>query len=238
MVVAVATVLDEARMRTVSARRRPRGPAARRLVEPRPRRGSPDETRTRLVAAAAEELNRAGYHGTDSNRIARAAGYAPGTFYKHFPDKRAILLAAYEAWVTTEWQAIERIVQEPTGRESKGGSTNGRAGGDLASRIVDAVLVFHRRWQGLRTSLRGLVAVDPEVRAFYRAQRRRQLDSLRALRRGSGTAEDRAADALLLYTLERVCDAVAEGEARTLGVAEDALRTRLVDAVAAALRRR
>jgi AcrR family transcriptional regulator len=206
----------------MSSPRRPRGPA-RRLVEPRRRRGSPDETRDRLVAAAAEELERKGYHGTDTNRIARAAGYAPGTFYKHFPDKRAILLAAYEAWVTTEWQAIARVVAER------------RPAAERAARIVDAVLDFHRRWQGLRTGLRGLVATDPAARTFYRAQRRRQLDSLRALRHGADTPERRAADAFLLYTLERVCDAVAEGEPRALGVPESALVEQLTRVVDAAL---
>jgi AcrR family transcriptional regulator len=200
-----------------------RRPAARRLKTPRPRRGAPAETRDRLVAAAAEELNRAGFHGTDTNRIARAAGYAPGTFYKHFPDKRAVLLAAYEAWVTTEWHAIERVTAEPD------------AARPLAERIVDAVLAFHRRWSGLRASLRGLVAVDAEARAFYRAQRRRQLDSLRSMRGGTKSAEARAADAHLLYTLERVCDAIVEGEARALGVSEAALVARLVAMVRAAL---
>ncbi len=190
--------------------RRDPGPA-RRLVAPRRRRGSPDETRARLVAAAADEIERAGYHGTDTNRIARAAGYSPGTFYKHFPDKRAILLAAYEAWVTTEWRAIARVLAER------------RPPAERAARIVDAVLAFHRRWHGLRASLRGLVAVDPAVRRFYRAQRRRQLDALRALRHGADTPARRAADAFLLYTLERVCDAVAEGEPRALGVPADAL---------------
>jgi AcrR family transcriptional regulator len=210
-------------MASPAARRRPRGPA-RRLGEPRPRRGTPDETRARLVAAAAEELERHGYHGTDTNRIARAAGYAPGTFYKHFADKRAILLAAYEAWVTIEWQAIARVLAER------------RPAGERAARIVDAVLDFHRRWQGLRASLRSLVAVDPEVRAFYRAQRRRQLDSLRALRPGADTPERRAADAFLLYTLERVCDAAAEGEPRALGVREGDLVAHVVRVVEAALR--
>lgn len=195
---------------------RPRRPAARRLAAPRPRRGTPSETRVRLVAAAADEINRAGYHGTDTNRIARAAGYAPGTFYKHFDDKRAVLLAAYEAWVTTEWRAIERVVTEPGTAATR------------ARRIIDAVLEFHRTWRGLRTSLRGLVALDPTVRAFYWGQRRRQLDSLRGLRKGTPSAAARAADAHLLYTLERVCDAIVEGEARALGVDEAALVDRLV----------
>ena len=204
---------------------RPRRPAARRLRVPRPRRGTPSETRDRLVAAAAEEIDRVGYHGTDTNRIARAAGYAPGTFYKHFADKRAILLAAYQVWVTTEWQAIAQVVAEP-------GTADARA-----RRIIDAVLGFHRAWRGLRTSLRGLVALDPVVRKFYWAQRRRQLDSLRTLRRGAPSPAGRAADAHLLYTMERVCDAVVEGEARALRVDERALVARLVTMVRTALER-
>lgn len=177
----------------------------------RPRRGAPDETRERLVAAAARVFNRVGYRGTDSNRLARAAGYAPGTFYKHFRNKRDILLAAYEAWVTMEWSAIERTLAERGGRH------------ELAARIVDMVLAMHRRWRGLRASLRALVAEDPVARAFYRRQRRRQLQLLAALRgAGDPTPRVREEDAVLLYTLERVCDAIAEGEIRDLGLSVEA----------------
>src|SRR5882724_2072818 len=90
------------------------------LRTPRPRRGSPELTRKRLVAAAARLFNRAGYHGTDSNEIARAAGYATGVFYKHFVDKREIFLAAYETWVVSEWKAVE-------GELSSGGTTHATA---------------------------------------------------------------------------------------------------------------
>ena len=170
----------------------------------RPRRGRPAATRARLLAAAAREFNRVGYHGTDSNRLARAAGYAPGTFYKHFADKRAIFLAVYEAWVTAEWAAVGRAL---------------RAGGrpdEIATRVVEMVLRLHRRWRGLRASLRALVAADPVARKFYRGQRRRQLELLASFRAARRVRE---ADAVMLYTLERVCDAVADGELRELGLA-------------------
>ena len=174
----------------------------------RPRRGSPADTRARLIAAAAAEINRVGYHGTDSNRIARAAGYAPGTFYKHFPDKQTILLAAYERWVTGEWQAIEMTLRA-------GGRTQ-----QLARRIVELTLRLHRRWRGLRSSLLGLVTTDAGVRRFYRGQRRRQLQMLNDLRRaGRGPrTHSPEEDAVLLFTLERTCDAVANGEIRDLGL--------------------
>ena len=186
---------------------------APRLRGRRPRRGQPDATRARLVATAAVVFNRDGYHGTDSNRLARAAGYAPATFYKHFPDKRALFLAAYEAWVTLEWTAVEHAV-------AGGGSADA-----LAGQVVALVLAMHRRWRGLRASLRALVANDPIARAFYRAQRRRQLRLLAAL--APRRARPRAEDALLLFTLERVADAIADGELTDLGVAVAPTVTRL-----------
>ncbi len=177
----------------------------------RARRGSPDDTRDRLVAATAREIERHGYHGTDSNKIARAAGYAPGSFYKHFPDKRAALLAAHARWVDAEWDALDAL--------------------DDAAAIVDFVLAHHRRWRGLRAAIRSLVATDPVVRRFHRAHRRRQLARMGA---GPGApASRRAAAALLLLEVERIADAVADGELAALGVGPAVMRGHLVARVKA-----
>jgi AcrR family transcriptional regulator len=196
-------------------------PAPARPRRARPLRGAPDQTRARLVAAAAQIFNQGGYHGTDSNRIASAAGYAAGTFYKHFADKREVFLAAYAAWVAAEWDAVGATL-------ARGGSAR-----ELATRLVDQTLKLHRRWKGFRASMLALAATDPAARRVYRDQRRQQLERMRALRESAGLApHDRADDALLLFTLERVCDAVAQGETRALGVPEQALRGRLVELVA------
>ncbi|PPE73619.1 hypothetical protein C3942_12525 [Solimonas fluminis] len=199
--------------------------AARRpKQEARPRRGAPEETRRRLVAAAAEEFNRLGYEGTDSNRLARAAGYAPGTFYKHFRDKREIFLAAYAEWVDREWEEVSAALD-------LGGEVTRRAGC-----IVDLLLAHHRRWSGLRASLRMLTAADPVVREFYRGQRRRQFELLARLRAAAGDPpRPREQDALLLFTLERSADAMAEDEAEALGLDPAAMRALLVERVTAAL---
>ncbi|HEV7733870.1 MAG TPA: helix-turn-helix domain-containing protein [Candidatus Binatia bacterium] len=194
----------------------------RRSATPRPARGTPEATRARLVAAAATVFNRDGYHGTDTNRLARAAGYAPATFYKHFVDKRAVFLAAYEAWVTSEWTQVDRVVRSAV------------APPERAERIVRLTLAHHRRWKGLRASLRALVATDAAVRAAYRAQRRRQLELLAALR-GAAAPARRERDALLLFTMERTCDAVADGEVRELGLSVTRLVTALEDEVRDAL---
>jgi AcrR family transcriptional regulator len=174
------------------------------------------ETRARLVAAAAQEFNRTGYHGTDSNRIARAAGYAPGTFYKHFSDKRDIFLAAWEDWVAREWRAVGEEVEAVKPAKT------------LAARIVELTLGLHIRWRGLRASMHALAAADPVVRRFHRAQRLRQLELLAELRSRGGVSPRAAAeDAVLLFTLERTCDAIALGETRDLGLDREALLTEL-----------
>jgi len=204
-----------------------RRPAIAARPPPRPRRGTPEDTRGRLVQAAAEIFNRDGYDGTDSNRIAREAGYAPGTFYKHFPDKRQIFLAVYAEWVEREWRDVSQTIE---------------AGGmpeDVATRTVDIFLGHHRRWRGFRASLRALVTADVEVRDFYRAQRRKQLELLAELRRNrSGDTDSREADLLLLFTLERTADALAEDEPEALEVRPELLRKLLVDLVRARLDRR
>jgi AcrR family transcriptional regulator len=192
-----------------------RGP---KLAPRKVRRGDPDDTRRRLVTAAARELERHGYHGTDSNRIARAAGYAPGTFYKHFVDKREVLLAAHEDWVSAEWDAVDQLSGPPAAR---------------AAAVIDFVIGHHKRWRGLRSSVRALVATDAKVRAFHRAQRKRQLERMDA--GPDAPPERRAAAALLLLEIERIADAIADGEAEALGVEPEAARDHLIGRVLAYL---
>ncbi|MGC2762287.1 MAG: TetR/AcrR family transcriptional regulator, partial [Candidatus Binatus sp.] len=112
------------------------------------RQRQPDRTRRALIEAAANIFNSAGYHGTDSNRIAREAGYAPGTFYIHFPDKLAIFLQVYENWVSAEWSSIEVILK------------SGASARAIRRRLSRAVLEHHRKWRTFRASLRALSATD------------------------------------------------------------------------------
>jgi AcrR family transcriptional regulator len=63
-----------------------------------------------LIEAAAREFNTAGFHGTNTNLIARAAGFAPQTFYRHFEDKIDVFVAAYEYWQAREREAVSRAL--------------------------------------------------------------------------------------------------------------------------------
>jgi AcrR family transcriptional regulator len=51
------------------------------------------ETRGKLLAAAAEEFASNGYSKANVNRIADAAGFSIGTVYNHFPSKRDLMLS-------------------------------------------------------------------------------------------------------------------------------------------------
>jgi AcrR family transcriptional regulator len=176
-------------------------------------RRDPDVTKTRLLDAAEREFNARGFEGTDTNRIARFAGFAPQTFYRHFEDKTAIFLAVYERW----WQAeVASLENSPR-----------RFDPVAAARVV---IAFHTKWRGFRRSLRHLAIVDPRVRRARTAARRSQMDRWVAQ---SGRADhDDAELAAALLTAERLCDAVAEGELADIGVSASQSRRLVAHAMA------
>lgn len=181
------------------------------------RNRQPDRTRAALIEAAARVFNSAGFHGTDSNRIAREAGYAPGTFYVHFPDKMAIFLEVYRSWVATEWSSIESILKA------------GSSASALSRRMSRAVVEHHRKWRTFRASLRALSATDERVHAARVASRAQQIETMSRLIRGRNAhLPSRARMLAQLLIAEALCDAIAEGDARSLGIGEEEI-VRLVD---------
>ncbi|HEY6622042.1 MAG TPA: TetR/AcrR family transcriptional regulator [Steroidobacteraceae bacterium] len=160
-----------------------------------------------LLDAAEIEFNTRGFDGTDSNRIARAAGFAPQTFYRHFEDKRAAFLAVYERW----WKGEVAALQKAGGGELPGG--------EAAARVA---LAFHTKWRGFRRALRHLAIVDPRVRAARTAARRSQIARIGELT-PQVTRSDGELAAALLKT-ERLCDAVAEGELADLGISPNSAK--------------
>ena len=75
----------------------------------------PSTTRDRLLEAARELFTTTGYHATTTPILARRAGVAEGTIYRHFPSKHALLNAAYQE--TERWGATTvREASAGTGR--------------------------------------------------------------------------------------------------------------------------
>src|SRR5256886_10061056 len=70
-----------------------------------------DLTRQRLIRAALELFTTTGYHFTTTPLIARKAGVAEGTIYRHFDSKQHLLNELYRA--AGRWAV--RVVKEADG---------------------------------------------------------------------------------------------------------------------------
>src|SRR5438552_2924557 len=170
-------------------------PDKRPAVRGRPKRlRDPEASRRALIDAAAQLFNSVGYYGTDTNRIAIAAGYTPGTFYTHFEDKRAIFLEVYRQWVDAEIEAVAAVLRsaEPAKRV----------------RLARVVLEHHRQWKTFRASLRALYATDAVVHAARLEQRRRQLELSLGQTEKSGR-QARSETLATLLIVEALSDAIA-----------------------------
>ena len=166
-----------------------------------------------LVQAAADEFRDHGFAGTDSNKIARRAGFAPQTFYRWFSDKTAVFLAVYRRWEDEERRLVGDLV---------------RRGADEA-KLVEATVNHHRAHLRFRRSLRLL---SLEVEAVRRARAESRLRQLaRVSRAGAATGLSLEAKAVRLLQIERLADALAEGELADMGLGETEARARLAELI-------
>jgi AcrR family transcriptional regulator len=169
----------------------------------RPRNGVPTDQRLREAAMA--EFNDHGFTGTDTNRIARRAGFAPQTFYRWYADKTAIFIACYRAWEDEERAALQALIDAGAAPEA----------------FVEAGVAQHRRYLKFRRSLRQLSLENDEVRRARAESRLRQVRQLQAWSPGTRSTE---ALAVVLLEMERLTDAVAEGEFGDMGLGDDHAR--------------
>jgi AcrR family transcriptional regulator len=181
------------------------------------RRGkSASGTGEKLIQAAVREFKAHGYSGTDTNRIAARAGFAPQTFYRHFKDKLEIFVAIYRRWEDEEAAVVGSLVDKDAGT--------------LA--LADAIVAHHRAYRLFRRSLRQLAVENTVVREARAQSRLRQIENTMRLA-GTGTKETVAP---MLFQIERLADAIAEGEITDLGLNETIAR-KAVAALLAELRR-
>ena len=162
-----------------------------------------------LLAAAMAEFNDHGFDGTDSNRIARRAGFAPQTFYRWYKDKLAIFIAAYGAWTMEEGRQLQALIARDA----------------PAVDLAEAGVAHHRSHLKFRRSLRRLSVEEPLMRAARADSRRRQVEQIRQWQGIAPQPVEAVAAALL--QLERLTDALAEGEFADMGVGETAARETL-----------
>lgn len=108
-------------------------------------------TRKRLLSATTDLVKEVGYAQTTVRAVARAAGIAEGTIYRHFPDKSSLLLAA----VVAQFEPIAEWMSQLPARAGEG---------ELADTLTECLT----RLASLRERLLPLelaMLTDPELSA-------------------------------------------------------------------------
>ena len=108
------------------------------MTRPRPRRSrteTREETRRRLLDAAAEEFTEHGFAGASLEAISARAGYTRGAFHWHFKSKEELLVAVLRERLSTRIGATAEVVQ----RSSSAAAFN------LAQRDQAAKVPFRKR---------------------------------------------------------------------------------------------
>jgi AcrR family transcriptional regulator len=75
--------------------------------------GQADLTRQRLVRAALELFTTRGYHGTTTPLLAKKAGVAEGTIYRHFDSKEHLLNELYRGAARWATKLVQDAAQGP-----------------------------------------------------------------------------------------------------------------------------
>jgi AcrR family transcriptional regulator len=118
-------------------------------------------TRARLLAAARELIEEGGYGAASVVAIARRAGVASGTLYRHFPSKEELFVEVFRAVCAREERAMRAAAGDP--------------GAGAAARLAAVLATFARRALSNPRLAWALIAepVDPLVdaeRLAYRAR--------------------------------------------------------------------
>jgi AcrR family transcriptional regulator len=141
--------------------------------------------------------------------IARRAGFAPQTLYRWFEDKTAIFLEVYREWVREQLDRTDALL----------------ARNAADSELIDAAMAHHRSYHLFRRSLRQLALTDDRVRKARADSRLQQIERIKRWLEPVQLSTSEIAVFLLEH--ERLCDAVADGEVRDMGLDDGVASARL-----------
>jgi AcrR family transcriptional regulator len=117
-----------------------------------------EQTRRRLLDAAAQVFAQRGYMGTSMDAIAEGAGYTKGAVYFHFPRKEDLLLALVKENCDQELATIEALASEPGSLEERLRRVSEFSMGDGEEQRSRSLLFFELWIQAMR---------DPELGRRY-----------------------------------------------------------------------
>jgi len=84
-----------------------------------PTTGAADLTRQRLIRSALELFTTRGYHDTTTAQIAKKAGIAEGTIYRHFASKQQLVNELYRAAQRWAAKIAQEAARDPEARTAR-----------------------------------------------------------------------------------------------------------------------
>lgn len=73
-----------------------------------------EQTRTRLLDAAAEVFARSGFHAATVDDVAEAAGYTKGAVYSNFANKDALFIALLDRHLDRQFDQLDQLFETDT----------------------------------------------------------------------------------------------------------------------------
>jgi AcrR family transcriptional regulator len=114
---------------------------------------------SRLLKATIEVLDKDGIEGATIPRIAARAGLSPGTVYRRFPDKDALMREVCIRVFEGNYKHTKELVAEERWKE--------KSLAEIAHAVVDLTLKGHRSHRGLLRALLFFIWQHPDA-AFVR----------------------------------------------------------------------
>jgi TetR/AcrR family transcriptional repressor of nem operon len=175
-----------------------------------------EQTRERIVAAAAPLFNRRGYAASSISELMAATGLEKGGIYRHFESKDELALAAFDHTLSTQSERIRRLVEAERGAINRlTALARGIAGAFDRSAVPGGCPLLNTAIE----SDDGEGAVHVELRKRTRAGMRRLIDSAqRIIAAGIETGEISAS-----------VDARAEAESFVAGIEGALMLAKLFD---------
>ncbi len=87
--------------------------------QPSTHTGAGELTRQRLIRAALELFTTRGYHDTTTAQIAKKAGIAEGTIYRHFASKQQLVNELYRAAQRWATKAVQEALRDPDAKAAR-----------------------------------------------------------------------------------------------------------------------
>ncbi|TAL37834.1 MAG: TetR/AcrR family transcriptional regulator [Spirochaetes bacterium] len=129
-------------------------------------------TRERILKAAERLFAKKGYHGTNSNEIAAAAGVSTGSFYAYFPDKKLLFLETLRKY---NQDVREKIMEGTREGEPPAEPDAGRA---LIRRLIGRALAAHEFSPAFHREATAMIFTDTDTFKLQAGEDARIIDAL------------------------------------------------------------